>query len=201
MHVRNFLHISVENEDPDTLGADISNALDSKLDAPEGSMWYDWWVIGGRYAQVLDGRNFIPIKDAKPYLEMAMASATREFLSSRDTINGTAPTQAPDQVWGLSVTEADAWMQSVGDYRTKIAHAVQAILQAESPYKAMEIARASLAAHTLQALATMVSDYWGADSYFYSFEDWTTNPLPLIERIDKGETNDDEYLVVVDFHF
>jgi len=194
MHTLHLILVQAEDEE------DAITTVISILDSlPEGQ-WWDWYEVGGRWNDCLDGKNAMPSNhpDFDTILKNINEQQNRTFRELTACATGRTVTEdeIPDTIFGLPVSDKTFTTGRINEQNSGYAATIQEMLHADSLDEARDIPFIDqMAFWHLGKLVKLVTDSWFSDSWYCDIDEWTCDPRKATER--DGAT----FLVAVDFHF
>jgi hypothetical protein len=88
-----------DNDDLDYISEQAEQKIDEFLEPYQDNKW-DWYVLGGRWADLFGGRVTVPYKEALPKLKEMLADRERKLEEGKErvlqAINGTSDNKSMD---------------------------------------------------------------------------------------------------------
>jgi hypothetical protein len=210
MHVVHLLAVTAESAE------DAIKIVDSNLGATEeGSTWWDWYEIGGRWDGFLGefsegATNVLCCTDkegARKALEWVARSQNYAWREVRDLMTGrqVSPDEAPEYIFGIptgsSPEQRQHWADRTSEQNAESKELLDQMLASdEVPNPGWGGGVGWLVPWRIKQGMKLAQGEWYSDSHFWDVEAYTARPDEVLDGLDDG-TADSTYLVVVDFHY
>jgi hypothetical protein len=201
MHVGHLIAVVAENEE------EAQSAAECFLEdnGGNGDVW-DWYAIGGRWAEMLDGKTFLQASTDpeafKAHVNKALDKRDNEFRRLR-TQYLTGEFKPEDVDWDSQAASGETKEEAAARIETDAKGAghrerFQAVLTAHSLRDLPEEVGGNMVGFALHRIGELVAGYYSFESFFFDGEEHDADPGALWKRVE--EAPEKQWLVVVDLH-